>query len=560
MSSVDFTEEMKGYVTLGETDFEKGAKQGRKDGTFLMFHLTISTGDIDVFVIDKRKEGVAEGWIECEALGGKLPVEKGIFNLFVESEETGVKNMLYRLFFADGAGNPLTLTGFKVIRDDPGDDLWSDTTTLYTRILKGHVDAAGEKAAGEEAAEIVASGIITIWLKDFAKQLTTFRGHGDGPAEQADAVTRFGKLFMGELWEVYGPHRRRYPADALQPRDEARELRLPEPEVHPVTTSDNVELRLTRYKGGAKGPVILAPGFGTSTLALATETVDTNFPEYLYERGYDVWLLDYRSSPVLPSAATQYTVDDIATRDWPAAIDTVRSSVGVSDVQVVAHCVASMSLNMGLAAGVKGVRSFISSQVALTPKVVPLVRIKAALRLASVLRFIGARTLTTDYHGDMLGDRVLDKAMRLWPTREKCESPVCRRILFMYGEVFRHEQLNEATHQAVHNMFGVANLTFFRHMSKITARGQVMDAQGEDVYLANVGNMTVPITYIHGEFNNFFPPVGTKLTYQLLAKANGPDLYRRLVFPNYAHMDTFLGKNAARDIFPSLHLELERYN
>ena len=55
MSSVDFTEEMKGYVTLGETDYRKGEKQGKKDGTFLMFHLTIATDDIELFMMDRQK-------------------------------------------------------------------------------------------------------------------------------------------------------------------------------------------------------------------------------------------------------------------------------------------------------------------------------------------------------------------------------------------------------------------------------------------------------------------------------------------------------------------------
>ena len=47
--------------------------------------------------------------------------------------------------------------------------------------------------------------------------------------------------------------------------------------------------------------------------------------QYLGEHGYDVWLLDYRASPDLPSSFTQFTVDDIAMRDWPAAIDHVRA-------------------------------------------------------------------------------------------------------------------------------------------------------------------------------------------------------------------------------------------
>jgi predicted alpha/beta hydrolase len=91
-----------------------------------------------------------------------------------------------------------------------------------------------------------------------------------------------------------------------------------------ASASDGVRPRLTRYRGGAKGPVILSPGFGTSRLAFLIDTVETNLPEYLYAHGYDVWLLDYRASPDLPSAGTQFTVDDIATKDYPAAVNTVQ--------------------------------------------------------------------------------------------------------------------------------------------------------------------------------------------------------------------------------------------
>src|SRR5215212_11877332 len=112
---------------------------------------------------------------------------------------------------------------------------------------------------------------------------------------------------------------------------------LPRPESHPVTTSDGTEIRLTHYAMGSKGPVVLAPGYGNAARAFALDTVPKNFVRYLAEHGYDVWALDYRSSPDLPAARTQFTVDDIATRDWPAAIDTVRKETGADSVQVLAH-------------------------------------------------------------------------------------------------------------------------------------------------------------------------------------------------------------------------------
>ena len=72
-SGVRFTEEMKGHVAFGEDDFERG----RKGAAYLMFHLTIGTEDIEAFVADPRHEAVATGWVGCEDLGGRRPVERG---------------------------------------------------------------------------------------------------------------------------------------------------------------------------------------------------------------------------------------------------------------------------------------------------------------------------------------------------------------------------------------------------------------------------------------------------------------------------------------------------
>src|SRR5262249_53888508 len=145
---------------------------GRDGSEFLKFHLTIEVADMDRFSHDPTRQAGAVGYLQCDALGGRLPVEKGVFNLFVDSGP-GVKRMLYRLFFRDAVGRLLTLTGYKLVENDAGFDLWKDTTTLFTRVLKGHVEESGEGSA-----EVVASGILKIRVQDFAKQLTTFRASG----------------------------------------------------------------------------------------------------------------------------------------------------------------------------------------------------------------------------------------------------------------------------------------------------------------------------------------------------------------------------------------------
>lgn len=205
---VSFTEEMKGFVTFGEMDYDKGARAGRESRTAIMFHLTITADDVNRFVANPDHDtDDVKGYITCNDLGGQRDVEQARFNLFVDTDDPARKHMYYRLFFRDDKGNPLTLSGFKDVKDDPGFDVWKDTTTLYTRILKGHVSEAEENTTKQDPARyeemVVASGVITIHFFDFLRQLTTFRAEGPTFSDRAAAMARFGALFMGKLWDVY---------------------------------------------------------------------------------------------------------------------------------------------------------------------------------------------------------------------------------------------------------------------------------------------------------------------------------------------------------------------
>jgi hypothetical protein len=198
--SMQFTEDMKGFVTEGVSDYHVGYSRGRQAGTRAMVHLTIKIDDVDAFVADPRHEAVAEGFVDAPAFGGQRPVQHGVFNLFVDQMDPNTKAMYYRLWFTDDQGQARTLVGFKDIKDDPGADEWEDTTTLFTRILDGHVTEDQDGAA-----TTLASGILKILLPDFLRQLTTFRAEGGNAIDRLHAQSRFGGLFLGSLWQVYGP-------------------------------------------------------------------------------------------------------------------------------------------------------------------------------------------------------------------------------------------------------------------------------------------------------------------------------------------------------------------
>jgi cholesterol oxidase len=194
-SGLRFTEKMKGFAALHVDDPRAGFARGKENRDRLMFELTISVDDIDRFVAEPERQGSASGYVESELLGGRLEVERGWFNLFVEADDPDERQMLYRLWLTGPGGNPLTFAGVKQVRDEGGLDVWRDTSTLYVTVREGHL------APGTDDGDVVAAGIITIHVPDFMKQLTTFRTWGDDPVR---ALEEFGTLFLGQLWDVYG--------------------------------------------------------------------------------------------------------------------------------------------------------------------------------------------------------------------------------------------------------------------------------------------------------------------------------------------------------------------
>src|SRR4051795_6991076 len=190
---------------------------------------------------------------------------------------------------------------------------------------------------------------------------------------------------------------------------------LPPAQMHSVPTSDGTEVRLTRYKFGDKGPLVLAPGYGNAARAFAIDTVPKNWVQYLGEHGYDVWLFDYRASPDLPASFGQFDVDDIALRDWPAAIDTVRRETGQDTVQAFGHCIGGLTLFMAMGGGLQGVRSLTFSSLAGHPIPAPGNQARAWVRLATLFKLLGIKRLDVDYRPDRWDRRVSETVMRALP-------------------------------------------------------------------------------------------------------------------------------------------------
>jgi cholesterol oxidase len=461
--------------------------------------------------------------------------------------------MKYQMTMKAADGRTWFFTGFKVVHPNPVWDIWHDTSTLYITVYDG----------ADENAPVFGKGVLHILPADFAKQMTTLKvTNAANPIDALNQMARFGHFFAGVLFDTYGGvFSRSTSFDPNAPPRQKRPLRVDAPTVYTFPAKDGVALRLTRYQGGSKGPVILSHGLGVSSLIFSIDTIETNLLEFLFAKGYDVWLLDFRDSIDLAASSSESTGDDVAKNDYPAAVDKVREITKAKDVQMVVHCWGSTTFFMSMLGGLQGVRSVVASQIA-THFVVPTMnKIRTGLHLPEFLDKIGVKSLTAyvDSHADWW-NRLYDDGLRLYPVPldNLCNNAVCHRITFMYAPLYEHAQLNQSTHEnALHEMFGVANIKSFDQISLMTRKGHIVAADGSEAYLPHLERLKVPITFIHGGNNSCFLPESTEITYETLSKANGKGLYSRHVIPKYGHIDCIYGKNAAKDVYPLMldHLE-----
>ncbi len=179
--SLEFTEVMKGFIAkdfVPADDFAAATKAALRANTVAEFKLTISAPDLDAFLVDKAHAGIASGTLRVD---GFTPPEgarvtAGVFNLFVDTDSFYERKMLYLLPFIGADGKPYVLDGYKEVKDHGHFDVWGATSTLFSVVREGHT----------KSGPVVATGVLTIHLPDFAHQMTTFKASGARRRARAD--------------------------------------------------------------------------------------------------------------------------------------------------------------------------------------------------------------------------------------------------------------------------------------------------------------------------------------------------------------------------------------
>lgn len=589
-TTLEFTERMAGHCTVPAQELSLPLERSRfaiaekdENARDLEFTLTIRINDLDRFIADPDLLADVSGTVTSPLLGGTCKVDGGAFNLFtrpgVSPDLDAAKEMHYKLFLRDSAGNPLTLYGFKEIVKEDGIDAWNETTTLYTYIWEGHEDfSAGPKR------RLRALGVLHISVADFLHQLTTFKVSGKNSGDLVPAVAKFLGVFAKNLWDAYAPcifttttsrwNEHLYPVHTLSGVPSGHKT------VIPFDTEDGLSLSLHRFhetgssRKKTKDVVLLLHGLTTSTdMFIMPEHL--NLVSYLKTHGFeDVWTLDWRGSGrfIYNLAPHRFTIDDVVQYDIPKAIEVIRNTVGSdAKIHVIAHCVGSLSLMCALAAGkVRGLASVISNSVSLTPRV----RWQGLLKL-----IIGPAIMES-----LLGYAYISPRIPYMPglnfgkwvywmersIRRECKEPACHMISFMWGwgfpAAYRHENLHPVTHRRLVDLFGGTSFNYYRHIRKMLFAKEAVpycDDPGyrglPESYLANVDKVDLPPTLLMSGSENLIFPRSNKLSYDEIKKRAPRARVEYLEIPGYGHQDVFMGRNAHVDVFPRLVEFLDRH-
>ncbi len=186
---IAFRETLSGALALGETDPEQGHPRGEP----IALHAAIQIRDLDRFLTDALHTAEAAAHLDYAPFGNALPASTGHFNVFSPAGQPGVKRVLYEFGF-EHQGRPLHLAGEKEIHDGAGLNLWKQASTVYARLHEGE-DTSGP---------VIGAGMLQ-WKMSEAPKLVASIHATDTPnvTESGKLVARFGRYFLGELWDSF---------------------------------------------------------------------------------------------------------------------------------------------------------------------------------------------------------------------------------------------------------------------------------------------------------------------------------------------------------------------
>ena len=335
-------------------------------------------------------------------------------------------------------------------------------------------------------------------------------------------------------------------------------------EIVPFAAGDGLACNLLHVRGErapTKGPVLLVHGAGVRA-NIFRAPVQSTLVDVLADHGYDVWLENWRAS--IDFAPNLWTLDQAAVHDHPAAVRKVVEKTGKQEVKAVIHCQGSTSFMMSAVAGlVPQVTTIVSNAVSLHPVVPWISDVKGKLAVPMVSLFTNYLNPQWGLQADGWFPKFVKAFVEL--THRECDNGVCRQVSFTYGTgwptLWSHENLDDQTHEWMKQEFKHVPMRFFRQMAQCLSKGNLVAVENFGQlprdFVAQAPKTAARLAFLAGEDNRCFLAESQVRTYDFFQRERR-DYHSLNVLPGYGHLDIFMGKNAAKEVFPVILEELER--
>jgi cholesterol oxidase len=394
-------------------------------------------------------------------------------------------------------------------------------------------------------------------------------------AELASFLGYFVRLMLGiHIWSF------RSPDPELEPRTPNLNPGiiegLPIPHVHPLYIGlehdQQVYVQLTRYPryGSTSKPILMIHGYSASGTTFAHHAVNPNFASHFWHQGRDVWVVDLRTSPAMPTATYGWHFEDVAYRDIPRAVEYIYQHTN-SKIDVIAHCMGAVMFSMAVLHADRNlvVDPFENARRALPGRigrlaltqVGPLVVFSPAnIFRAYVIRYL--REFLPDSYtfrprpNPSLADQLLDRLLATvpypvaefdtenprWPWKRTEWVRTRHRMDALYGRDFNVNNVPSGVLKYIDDLFGPLSINTVTQTTHFARFKTITNRRGRNTFVSRLNfenNWNFPTRSIHGRENGLSDVSTVYRMQQILSDAGRPYDFR--IIDGAGHQDPLIG-------------------